>query len=197
MCFGSTDTGAGDARRRERERQERIRQGKAKIDKSFEQFTPEFFDSRRDALMDYERPQIEDQYSDAMRQLAFALARSGLSRSSVGATRRAQGAEKFEKAKQDSAMRGEKARSDAQSAVEEARQRLVANNAALADPTEAANSAIASAQQMTTLPAYDPVLNLFGDISEGLATQADLERRQKARYPGLFTSGNRSTNVSG
>ena len=71
--------------------------------------------------MDYERPQIEDQYSDAM----GSWHRPGAIRlNSVIGDLPGASAEKFEKAKQDSAMR-QKARSDAQSAVEEARQRLL------------------------------------------------------------------------
>ena len=47
---------------------------------------------------------------------------------------------------------------------------------------------------MTELPTYSPLGALFVGVTEGLATQADLERRNKSRYDlsGLFGSSDSS-----
>ena len=189
MCFGSSgDGGAAEARKREEERQARVNEGAAEIEKVFSQFDDSFFDKRRQAQMDYERPQIDDQYKDALGELAFALSRSGLRNSSVGATRRAKGAKDYNFQLQESAARGERSAADARSAINKAEQELLTNNMAIADPTAAANAAISAAEANTALPKYEPLMDLFADLTEGLATQADLERRGKSRYQsGLFS----------
>ena len=189
MCFGSSgDGGAAEARKREEERQARVNEGAAEIEKVFSQFDDSFFDKRRQAQMDYERPQIDDQYKDALGELAFALSRSGLRNSSVGATRRAKGAKDYNFQLQESAARGERSAADARSAINKAEQDLLTNNMAIANPTAAANAAISAAEANTALPKYEPLMDLFADLTEGLATQADLERRGKSRYQsGLFS----------
>lgn len=189
MCFDTGgDGGAGAARKREEERQKRVKEGATAIENEFSQFDDPFFDTRRQAQMDYERPQIDDQYKDALGELAFALSRSGLRNSSVGATRRAKGAKDYNFQLQESAARGERSASDARSAINKAKQELLTNNMAIADPTAAANAAISAAEANTALPKYEPLMDLFADLTEGLATQADLERRGKSRYQsGLFS----------
>lgn len=192
MCFGSSgDGGAAEARKREEERQARVNEGAAEIEKVFSQFDDSFFDKRRQAQMDYERPQIDDQYKDALGELAFALSRSGLRNSSVGATRRAKGAKDYNFQLQESAARGERSAADAKKAIlgaDGVKEQLLTNNMAIADPTAAANAAISAAQSSSALPKYEPLMDLFADLTEGLATQADLERRGKSRYQsGLFS----------
>jgi len=193
----SGDGGAAAARKREEERQARVDAGAAEIEEVFGQFDEDFYDKRRTALMDYERPQIKDQYKDALGQLAFALARSGLTNSSVGATRRAKGQKDLAFELQESASRGDRSASDAKGAINTAKQALLTNNVALADPTQAASAAISSAEQKNALPKYEPLMDLFADLTEGLATQADLERRNKNRYnTGLFSPSGSSRTVN-
>ena len=196
MCFDSPDTGADEVRERERKRQENIKKGQQSIDTTFSQFDEPFFDERRQAFIDYQQPRVEDQYNNALRQLTFALARSGLNNSSVGSTRRANAREKYDFAQQDMRQRADASANDARTAIENARQELSANNAALADPTAAANAAISRAESLNALPKYEPMLDLFGSLSEGLATQADLERRKQNRYPALFGTGS-SASIKG
>jgi len=198
MCFDSGgDSGAADARKREEERQARVDAGAVEIEDVFSQFDDDFYDKRRTALMDYERPQIQDQYKEALGQLAFALARSGLANSSVGATRRAKGQKDLAFELQESADRGDQSASNAEGAINTAKQALLTNNVTLADPTAAANAAISAAEQKSALPKYEPLMDLFADLTEGLATQADLERRNKNRYnTGLFSPSGSSRTVN-
>lgn len=196
MCFGTPDTGADEVREREEKRQENIKKGQTSIDTTFNKFDEPFFDDRRQAFIDYQQPRVDDQYNNALRQLTFALARSGLNNSSVGSTRRANAREKFDFAQQDMRQRADASANDARTAIENARQELSANNAALADPTAAANAAISRAESLNALPKYEPMLDLFGSLSEGLATQADLERRKQNRYPALFGTGS-SASIKG
>ena len=196
MCFGTPDTGADEAREREEQRQANIKKGQQSIDTTFSQFDEPFFDERRQAFIDYQQPRVEDQYNNALRQLTFALARSGLNNSSVASTRRANAREKYDFAQQDMRRRADASANDARTAIENARQELSTNNAALADPTAAANAAISRAESLNALPKYEPMLDLFGSLSEGLATQADLERRKQNRYPALFGTGS-SASIKG
>ena len=85
-----------------------------------------------------------------------------------------------------------KARAD----IEAARSGLQSQNMNMADPALASANALTRAQQLNEVPVFDPLINLFASASEGLATQADLERRGKNRYDsGLFSTGSSARNV--
>ena len=75
---------------------------------------------------------------------------------------------------------------------------LQTQNMSLADPTLIGQSAANRAISLTDLPAYSPLGALFANATEGLATQMDLERRDKNRYnlSGLFGSSDSSKVVS-
>jgi len=190
MCFGGGgDSGGDEWREAEEARQRRIKQGEENIDKVFAKFDDDFYDTRRQALIDYETPQIDEQYKDALGQLAAALARSGLGKSSIGADRRAKGQRDYDFQQQEMLSRANQSAGNAEKAILAARDSLSTNNIALADPSRASNAAISSAESLTKLPKYEPLLDLFADLTEGLATQADLERRKQNRYQsGLFNT---------
>ena len=198
MCFGGGgDSGGDDWREAEEARQRRIKQGEENIDKVFAKFDDDFYDTRRQALIDYETPQIDEQYKDALGQLAAALARSGLGKSSIGADRRAKGRKDYDFQQQEMYSRADQSASDAEKAILAARENLSTNNIALADPSRASNAAISSAESLTKLPKYEPLLDLFADLTEGLATQADLERRKQNRYQsGLFNTSPSARTIS-
>ena len=59
---------------------------------------------------------------------------------------------------------------------------LLTQNASLADPTLIASTAANQIMANTQVPEYNPLTNLFANATEGLATQAQLEARNKNRY---------------
>jgi len=59
---------------------------------------------------------------------------------------------------------------------------LLTQNASLADPTLIASTAANQIMANTQVPEYSPLTNIFANATEGLATQAQLEARNKNRY---------------
>jgi len=192
MCGsgGGGNNEAEEARKREDERQAKIRDGREQIDKNFNQFDDNYFSGRRQSYLDYAKPQFDDQLTDASKSLLAALSRSGLSDSSIAANRReklAKMAGTKEREIEDKALDFE---NSARKAVNSAQTDLYAQNANTADPMLAANTSMNRAQTLTSLPAYSPLGALFAGVTSGLATQADLERRGQAKYGNvLFGSG--------
>ena len=84
--------------------------------------------------------------------------------------------------------------SGARKSIEATKADLQSQNMSLADPALIAQNAANRALAMTELPTYSPLGALFLGVTEGLATQADLERRNKSRYDlsGLFGSSDSS-----
>lgn len=202
MCFGDGGAGAmreeaARQRAEEEARQGRIRAGRKKIDDTFSSFDDAFYDKRRKSYLDYANPQLDDQYKKAVSELTLALARNALSNSSVAARQRAELQKKQNiqaRAIADKAREYEKA---SRNAVDMAKSDLQSQNMSLADPSLIAQSAANRAISLTDLPAYSPLGNLFANATEALATQAQLERREKARYPtGLFGQSDTSKVVN-
>jgi len=187
MCFG----GGGDSflqdeyarqRAEEEARQGRITEGKAAIDSAMAGYDDNFYAGQAQNYMDYAAPQIEDQYTDAMRSLTRALSRSGLSQSSVAAERKAKLQETLSNAQVDAARQGEAFANDTRSALAGVKNNLLAQNQSLADPTLIASMAANQSNAASQLPSYNPVAQIFADATAGLATQSQLEARGKNRY---------------
>ena len=203
MCFGDGGAGAmrdeaSRQRAEEEARQGRIREGRKKIDDAFSGFDDKFFAGREKSYLDYATPRLDDQYNDAVSELTLALARSNLLNSSARAR-------KFGDLQKQYGLQarsvGDKAKeygSGARRSIEASKSDLQSQNMSLADPALIAANAANRASAMTELPAYSPLGALFVGVTEGLATQADLERRNKSRYDlsGLFGTSDSSKVVS-
>ena len=197
MCIGGSvgDGGAAAERRRQEEaRQGRIREGDAAIDKQFAGFDDNFYDARRKAYSDYANPQVTDQYEDAFKDLTLALADSNLLNSSAAARRRADLEKKRQELIRTVGQKGNEYANQARSSIESAKSDLRSQNMNIANPTLVAANAQSRAQQLNEVPVFDPMINLFAGVTEGLATQADLERRGKNRFDSpLFNFGGSGT----
>ena len=187
MCLG----GGGDSflqeeyerqRAEEEARQGRITEGKAAIDAAFSGYDDAFYENQATNYMDYATPQIEDQYTDAMRSLTRALSRSGMSQSSVAAERKAKIEKTLADAQADAARQGQSYANDVRQSLASVKNNLISQNNALADPTLIANMAASQSSAASQVPNYSPVANIFANVADGLATQAQLEARDKARY---------------
>lgn len=198
MCMGGGggDGGAAERKRQEEERQGRIRAGNKAINDTFSQFDDDFYKGRREAYTSYAQPQINQQYEDAFEELRKTLAASNLSQSSIAARRRGRLEEQLGEMTRKMNLTGEDYSNKARANIESARSGLQSQNMNMADPALASANALTRAQQLNEVPVFDPLVNLFASAAEGLATQADLERRTKARYPtGLFAPESSARNV--
>jgi hypothetical protein len=173
----SSNKAANQARADEQERQARIRQGTERIGGIFDgQFNDQFFDARKQAFLDYARPQLEDQFGDAQKQLTFALARGGNLDSSVRGQKAAELQKQFDLNQQQIADKALSSSTESRNAVEDARSNLVATLNATGDAQGAANSAMTRASALSQPTAFSPLTQLFADFTQGLGQQAALER---------------------
>lgn len=181
------DGGARNAARRaeeaERQREARIKFGTAEIRKKFDaQFnTPYYMAMEKDARAVYE-PQINDQYEASLAQLQGALARAGLSSSSVSAKK---GSElQFQKglATQEKRSKIQNAINQRKGEVANAENTTLAQLSTSADPFAAQQQAATLIAANSAQPGWSPFGQIFTDATAGLATQADLERSNQNRY---------------
>lgn len=140
------------------------------------QFTSDYFDKVRKNYLDYATPQLDTQHADASKQLTFSLARSGLLDSSIRGQKEADLQKTYDLNKQQIADQAEAYKSKAQSDVESARSDLISQLNATGDAQGAANSAISRASALSAPAAYSPLSDLFASFTQGLGTQAALER---------------------
>lgn len=191
---GSKDNTAQLARADELARQERIRQGTAQIDKTFNsQFTDDFFNSQQQNYLDYAYPQLDDQYKTAKEELAFSLARSGLLDSSVRADKEAELAKMYDTNKQGVLDKAKSYATDARNNVESARGDLITTLNATGDATGAANSAIARATALSQPAAYSALGQLFTDFTSTLSQGA--AQAQSNAYSGVGSGGSTGTTI--
>ena len=197
MCWGdSGDGGAAAAAEAEEERQRKVLEQQDAINAVFDTYDEDFYDQQRQNYLDYANPQIQEQFGDAMDELRFALARQGITRSSVAAERKAKAQKALDREQTASNLRAQKFSNDTQKAIESARGEVLQDAGSLADADAAAALATTSAAANAAPPAYEPLYDIFRDVTKGLATQHDLEQRRSARYnSGLFNTGNSVRNV--
>lgn len=177
---GGADDAAEEARQREIERQEAIASGTKRVNSIFDtQFSPAFFQQRFQSALDFWLPQLQDQYTDAQRALTLALSRSGNLNSSVRAERFADLQQKFELQRQGIVDRARTGLNDEKSGIERARSSLISQLSSTADASGAAQQATNQARLLSEPPAYDPLEQVFQDVTAGLATAADVERRRR------------------
>jgi len=200
MCLSSGGSNVAERQRQEEEeRQARIREGKTNIENRFADFDDNFYDTRRTSYLDYANPQLEDQFQDATRDLTMALARSGLLNSSARSRRFGDLQKQYDNQSRAVADKAMDYENQARSAVGAAKSDLLTQNQSLADPTLAASSAQNRAENLSALPSFSPLGQLFAGVTDGIATQASLEARNKNRYDmsGLFNMGSSARNVGG
>lgn len=173
---------AEEARRQEEERQARIKQGAAIIDQAFSGYDDDFYKDRYQAYVDFANPQREENIQEGAKLLAAALARQGITESSVASEKKQDLAEADAAMGREIAANALRYENMARSNIYDAKQRLLEQNAALADPTVANRLSSTAAANAAALPTFDNITNAAANIAQGLATQADLERRGMSRF---------------
>ena len=199
MCFNDGgDGGASDYREAEEERQRKTIEQQNAINSVFDTYDEDFTNQQAQNYLDYANPQINEQFGDAMDGLRFALDRQGITRSSMAAERKAKAQKALAREQVAAANRAETFAGETNKAIEAARREVLTDAGSLADANAAASLATRSAAANARPPTYEPLYDIFRDVTAGLATQADLERRNSARYPGvLFDTGSSARTVKG
>ncbi|WP_428673847.1 hypothetical protein [Reyranella sp.] len=173
---GGGDNGAAAARSREAYRENAVNDGINNINGVFSQFNEPFFASRRQAYLDYAKPQLEDQYADARKQLTFALDRSGTLDSTARTQKEAELAKLYgtnSRAVSDAAVGYE---TSARNNIADAQTNLVNTVAQSGNANAASQQAISRAASLSQPDAYSPLGQLFGGFTNALQTQAALEK---------------------
>lgn len=209
MLPGKEDDAAADeakrARREEAQRQARIRGGTDSVNQIFgDSFSDDFFGGIRTDFTDYAMPEVDRQYNDASKELAYALTRAGTLDSSA----RAESEAELLRQKED-AVRGvgnqaldyeNKARTD----VESARADLIRTLSATGDVDGAVSDALSRARTSTYVPSFSPIGQLFTTGAGALAQQMNEERTAavsdgayKPRFDtGLYKDASKSVKVT-
>ncbi len=186
MCLGGGSNAMEQEYQRqqaeEEARQGRIKQGKENIDAAFAGYDDAFYDQTAADYRNFAAPQITEQYENALMGLRQALARSGQLQGTERIRRENKLKRDLAAAEVAAARRGEAIAGDMRSNLANVKANLLSQNASLADPTLIAQTAANQIMANTQVPEYSPISNLFANATEGLATQAQLEARNKNRY---------------
>jgi hypothetical protein len=159
-------------KQQEKERQQRITQGMASIDRAFKGFDQPFYDKQSAAYREFARPQFDRQYGEALDQLHYALTRAGIQNSSAAG--KAGGDLTFQRNLGEQAMEEQAiaAANEAKAKVQQTRQLLSAQLNADANASQAAQSAAAQASILGARPNFSPIGNLFANVTAGLSNYA-------------------------
>lgn len=197
MCGGGGggDNGAREAREREQRRQAALSQGMASINQSFAGFDDNFYDQRKQAYLDYATPQLEKQRGNALEDLTFALARSGLLESSVAARKQGDLEEQYQLQRQGVVDEGNRLANQARQDVASARQSVISDLYATENPAAAAAAAQARARIATQQPTFSPLGMLFQNVTSGLADWAENRAYSAGYQKGSQSAG--ATNPGG
>ena len=189
--FWNTLTGGGggdgggsqyeSAAEAEARRQLKVDAGLAEIEKIFGQYDQDFYDKSSDAYLDYYEPQLEDQFKEGLKDLQFALARGGRFGSSTEVNRKAKAAEELGFQKNELASGAIQAADASEKAVTAAKRDMTNLNQINANPDLAASLSQAQSGILNQPAKFDPLLDVFGNITEGLAKRDEIENRQKLR----------------
>ena len=189
--FWNTLTGGGggdgggsqyeSAAEAEARRQLKVDAGLAEIEKIFGQYDQDFYDKSSDAYLDYYEPQLEDQFKEGLKELQFALARGGRFGSSTEVNRKAKAAEDYGFQKNELASGAIQAADASEKAVTAAKRDMTNLNQINANPDLAASLSQAQSGILNQPPKFDPLLDVFGNITEGLAKRDEIENRKKLR----------------
>jgi hypothetical protein len=178
---GSSSNTYESAEEAEARRQAKVDKGLENINSVFSQYDDDFYDKSSDAYLDYYEPQLEDKYKDGLKELQFALARGGRFNSSTEVGKKGKAAEDLGFQKNELASGAVKAANDSRNSVATSKERMVNLNQVNADPDLASSLSNAQSGILNTPPKFDPLLDVFSNITEGLASREELENRKKIR----------------
>ena len=185
LLTGGGDEGGGSqyetAAEAEARRQLKVDAGLEEIEKVFSQYDQDFYDKSGEAYLDYYEPQLEDQFKDGLKELQYALARGGRFDSSTEVNKKADAAKEYGIQMNELASGAIDASNKTRADVTAAKRDMTNLNQVNANPDLAASLSRSQAGVLNQPPKFDPLLDVFGNITEGLAKREEIENRQKLR----------------
>lgn len=188
MCFGGgpSDNSAQIAKQQEDRRLERIQAGTEKVNNTFAGFDDNYYTGLGKSYLDFYKPQLDRQHTEAQKQLTYNFANAG-SLDSGAAHQKIADLDK-EYATQNAQL-SDRAINQAQSgraSVEQNRADLIQQLEAGAGIDSTAQTALARANSLTTPPVYSPLADTFASFTNSLGNSSALQSRGYAGLP--FTS---------
>lgn len=165
MACGGGSNNAALARMDEEARQGRITEGMGKINQTFGQFNDAFYNQRAQDYTNYALPQLYQQMQQVNKQGYYNLAGRGLLGSGAANQFGSSLQREADTQKQGIVDAGIGQAQQLRKDVEGQRSQLVSQLQASADPTTAAQQALASANAYSLPSAFTPIGNLFGNFA--------------------------------
>lgn len=194
------DNSAEIARQEEAARQARIQQGQQGIDQAFAGFDDPFFQGYQNQYSSYYAPQLDDQYSQAVKRLTLQLARTGNLTGSTGADQLSRLKQGYDTQKLGISNQAVDAANQLRGKIDSQKSQLYADNRAAADPSSAAAAAASAAQYLQPTAPTSPLADVFGSFFQNLGNNAAIANAQRlAQGTGVQSfngSGGRSGSVS-
>lgn len=183
---------AAAARLKEEQRQAAIKTGTTSINNQFAGFGDNFYNSRRNAILDYYQPQLDDQMEKAREALTYAFARAGTLNSTMAADRTADLTKQYDLQKAGLVANAEGDAANLRNSVANQKSSLLSQLNATADATQVANDALAATQQIyAQRPNYSPLGDIFGGIATGIGNM--IGANQQASYNAAYFQPRNST----
>ena len=165
MCGSSGPDYGGMARADEQARQARIKEGMSNIDTTFKQFDDSYFKRREDAYMADAKPKIADQLQQVNTNLAYNLARSGLTDSSEKARNVAEINKQTDTARVEARNKALESSQLARNSIESERSDLVGQLNMTGDAQAAAQGALSRAAIQNNQPTTSALGQLFANTT--------------------------------
>jgi hypothetical protein len=160
---------ADEARARETARKFQIALGMEDIDKQFSGFNDAFYNQRKEGLLNYFQPQLDDQLKKTREALTYAFSRAGTLNSSMAGQRTADLTKQYDLEKASLVSQAEGDAANLRNSVQNQKSTLIGQLNASADANASANSTLASTQQIyAQRPTFSPLGNLFAGAAQGI-----------------------------
>lgn len=135
-----------------------------------EGFGDAFYNKRRDAYLDYAMPQVQQQYGNAQKDIAYALSRAGTTDSTMAGSRYTDLGSDFSLKQREIADTAQNLANTARADVATSRANAENTLYSTANPEVALQQALTSARNLqTSSPTFSPLGALFTNASAGLA----------------------------
>lgn len=173
------DNSAEIARQQQAKRDAAITAGQGNIDSAFTGFDDNFYNKYDTDYNNYYAPQLDDQYSQAVKRLTLQLAQTGNLTGSTGATQLGDLKKYYDTQKLAVTNQGLDATNTLRGNIDNKKSQLYADNRAAADPGNAASAAASAAQFLQPTAPSSPLADVFGNFFSNLGNTAAIQNQQR------------------
>lgn len=174
MCLPGGDKAAkraaAEQKAAEEKRRASIAQGTAAIDQSLAGFDDTYFQGRQDAYSANYKPQLEDQYNQAYKDLVYSLSNKNLLRSTVAGDKMRELQEKRAEYERQIGSEAQNFANQGRTDLENTRSNLLSQLYATEDPSQATAAAARQAQLLNTPASFDTAGNFLFNVADSLNT---------------------------